>query len=58
MLPGATEIPRIAIHHIETPIAQHRIRHQGRGRGRRHPAASGHFQRGERCLARAGGRVQ
>ena len=39
-------------------VAAHRLRHQGRGRRRRHPAAGRHLQCGERCPARAGRRIQ
>ncbi len=40
------------------PVAAHRLRHQGRRRRRRHPAAGRHLQCGERCPAWTWRRIQ
>ena len=54
MLPGATEVPNMRLHHFGDAIAAYRVRRQGHGRGRRHRAAGGAVQRGQRCAAPAG----
>ena len=53
MLPGATEVPNMRLHHFETPSPHTEFGAKGMGEGGA-IAAGGAVQRGQRCAAPAG----